>query len=278
MKVFYHSGDLDGKCAGAIVKKRFPEAVLIGIDYGEDFPWGEVDDKTFMVDFSLSPKEMKSLNNMTLLYFIDHHKSTIDRVEAMSAPSVIKGLRSDKVAACELTWQYLFSGEKVPYAVKLLSLYDCWDHRDFMVLPFQYGVRLMETDPNNQTVWGKLFGLKKEDSLVDKLCENGKLILNYLKKNNVLVCEKAAFEMEFHGLACLALNSFTANSKVFDSVEEGKYDMFIIFRFVKDKWVVSLFSEKMDVSQIAIKHNGGGHPGASGFVCDKLPFKLPVNI
>ena len=41
-KCFYHSKDLDGWCSGAIVKKAHPDCVMIGIDYGDSFPWGEV--------------------------------------------------------------------------------------------------------------------------------------------------------------------------------------------------------------------------------------------
>ena len=38
MKVIgiYHSKDLDGFCSGAIIKKKYPEAEMIGYDYGQD--------------------------------------------------------------------------------------------------------------------------------------------------------------------------------------------------------------------------------------------------
>jgi len=54
------------------------------------------------------------------------------------------------------------------------------------------------------------------------------------------------------------------------------FDIQILFSWAKTKWKVSLFSigHHADVSKIAVKHGGGGHPGASGFHCDKLPFKL----
>jgi nanoRNase/pAp phosphatase (c-di-AMP/oligoRNAs hydrolase) len=37
--------------------------------------------------------------------------------------------------------------------------------------------------------------------------------------------------------------------------------------------VVSLYSEKVDVSIIAKNHGGGGHAGAAGFICRDLPFE-----
>lgn len=36
-------------------------------------------------------------------------------------------------------------------------------------------------------------------------------------------------------------------------------------------WVV-------DVSKIAIKRGGGGHKGAAGFQCKRMPFKKATNI
>ena len=56
MKCFYHSSDLDGHCSGAIVKARFPECEMIGINYGQPFPWGDIEEGeiVYMVDSSHS--------------------------------------------------------------------------------------------------------------------------------------------------------------------------------------------------------------------------------
>jgi hypothetical protein len=45
MICFYHSADLDGHCSGAIIKKVHPECELIGINYGDEFPWDKVKGK-----------------------------------------------------------------------------------------------------------------------------------------------------------------------------------------------------------------------------------------
>jgi len=53
MKCFYHSSDLDGHCSGAIVKQEYADCEMIGIDYGNKFPWDsiEIRETVFMVDF-----------------------------------------------------------------------------------------------------------------------------------------------------------------------------------------------------------------------------------
>ena len=51
------------------------------------------------------------------------------------------------------------------------------------------------------------------------------------------------------------------------------YDICISFEFDGEKFLVSLYSEKIDVACIAEKYGGGGHKGAAGFVTKELPIK-----
>ena len=51
------------------------------------------------------------------------------------------------------------------------------------------------------------------------------------------------------------------------------YDICISFEFDGDNFVVSLYSERIDVASIAEKYGGGGHKGAAGFVIKELPIK-----
>lgn len=276
MICFYHSGDLDGKCAGALVKRKFPDCQLYGIDYGEDFPWEKVDEKVFMVDYSLSPEDMVKLNDMTFLYWCDHHASTIHRVVAAIQPKVIIGLYNDKFAACELVWKYLYSGDPIPLVVHHLGRYDVWDHSDSLTFPFQYGARLLNLDPENQELWSELlYASGTESFLFHSIIEKGRAIMLYEAKSSASLCYNASFEVIFEGRKCLALNALQVNSKVFDLVHnKDDYDLFIAFGYKRNAWKVSLYSEKEDTSLIAIKYGGGGHPGASGFICSALPFPL----
>ena len=87
MKCFYHSADLDGHCSGAMIKMAYPECEMIGINYGDEFPWESIPcgcgEKIFMVDFSLQPyQKMRKLDiHADPLIWIDHHKSAIDEHE-----------------------------------------------------------------------------------------------------------------------------------------------------------------------------------------------------
>lgn len=279
MKIFYHSADLDGHCSGAIIKWFKQESELIGINYGQEFPWDKitVGEEVYMVDFSLQPfSDMERLNSLCKLYWIDHHKTAID--DAVSAGFLASGGQYLYVgkAACELAWGF-FSEADTPMAVWLLGRYDVWDHTDSRVLPFQYGMRQFKnTLPDNDDLWHRLFW---HDSDVDQIVHNGELILQYEKSQNKKFCKAYCFETTLNGMVGVCANRGFTNSKLFDSVyDPDKHHLMITFVRLKPptgKWTVSLYSTRDDVDcgEIAKSFGGGGHKGAAGFQCEQLPFE-----
>ena len=292
MKCFYHSADLDGHCSGALVKMAYPNCDMIGINYGDEFPWvriSEDSDLIFMVDFSLQPFEkMVTLQQLSehRLVWIDHHISAIcehkdwnhNHAEYLS----INGIRKDGIGACALVYGYLtpllqlgiFGESDLPLFVKLLAEYDVWNHSDPRTLAFQYGMRQFKnTYPDNQDFWLSLFDTEE----VQRITEVGSIILNYQISDNEKYARACAFEIEIDGLKCIAINKGLTNSQLFDSVwDPDVYDAMLSFIWRKGQWTVSLYSDKdnIDVSEIAKARGGGGHKGASGFQCKELPFKL----
>jgi hypothetical protein len=122
---------------------QMPECEMIGINYGDPFPWQSImaGETVYMVDFSLPLEEMKRLNGICRLIWIDHHKSAIEDAEAMKFVASGHQRLLIGLAACELTWMEFFQGE-ICRAVTLLGRYDVWDYRDHPeVLEFQYGMR-----------------------------------------------------------------------------------------------------------------------------------------
>jgi len=156
----------------------------------------------------------------------------------------------------------------------LVSWYDTWQHHmDLNILPFHYGLLTFDTDPKTSQIWERL----GNTSEVDYIINSGKTILEYINRDNRAYAQATIFETKLDGYSALAINRGLTNSKIFDSIQEAMdFDIQILFSWAKTKWKVSLFSigHHADVSKIAVKHGGGGHPGASGFHCDKLPFKL----
>ncbi|MFH2073911.1 MAG: DHHA1 domain-containing protein [Pseudomonadota bacterium] len=287
MKCFYHSADLDGHCSAAIVKMKYPECELIGINYGQPFPWEKVGDPledVYMVDFSLQPfSDMLKLNGICHLTWIDHHIAAIRSSVESGYDTRISGRRTDGTAACQLVWEWLFPGDPFPRAVYLLGRYDVWDHTDPNVLPFQYGFRMMDTDPGRNpramaAVW-KLFleDLNEGELACNSFVRDGRIILGYISQENAKYCRAGALETEIGGLKCIAVNKLMASSQLFDSIwDPEKYQAMAAFGMRADgKWTVSLYStrEDVDVSVVCKALGGGGHKGAAGFQSETVPFE-----
>jgi len=291
MKCFYHSADLDGHCSGALVKNEFPDCEMIPFNYGNVFPWACVENEEviFMVDCSLPILDMVKLNSVCSLRWIDHHETIIN--DAALAGFSPAGIREVGRAGCELVWEYLFYGTEhehfVPQAVHYLGRYDVWDHTDPDTLPFQYGMRLHEThpnDPENMYLWEELFKSNAKNKITNgaltrKLVLNGTTILAYEKVQNKKKCDSMAFDSRFivmpdNTLNALCCNLGMVNSQLFDSMwDEEKYDLMIAFCRRDLIWNVSLYSTKEGINcgALAQLYGGGGHAKAAGFSCDELP-------
>ncbi len=288
MIIIYHSKDLDGFASGAICKRKYPDAKLIGYDYGQDFPWAEVPEgePVIMVDVSLGMVEMDELADRNPLTWIDHH------ILAIKALAVYENLFCKMVpfkdtklqvgiAACEIAWTYLFPDEPMPASVKLLGMYDTWRQTDTFdwekeILPFQYGMRLRtnsaETFP--EYLFNIGLGLTEMARLtqgIEDIIDRGDTVLEYQRQQDILAMH-GAFECEFQGYKAIMCNVRGANSLAFDSVVKPEHQLMVGFGYTGRQWSFSLRTthNDVDVSLIAKQFGGGGHQKAAGFAVDDI--------
>ena len=225
MICFYHSADLDGKCSAAIVKKAYPDIRLYGINYGEKFPWDEIEDDepVIMVDFSLQPfDEMVRLSNKHSLTWIDHHKTAIrdsqsEKYSKFSAHSILDTSK----AACELAFEYFFPGKELPPAVKYLSQYDTWnfsqDGSD-RVLPFQMGMRIYNGMYPTDPTWSAV--LNGNNGFIEETIKMGVVVLKYQENTNSGYVKSYSIPTEIDGIPALAVCGGMTNSQVFKCVDK----------------------------------------------------------
>ena len=280
MKVFYHA-DLDGMCSAAIVyqwakvnNKNINCEDFIQMEYGSN----DILDKTlfdinyldyaFVLDFCFSVEEMEWLKLISDLVWIDHHKTSIEKIKPIEKN--LNGIRDVSEAACVLTWKHCFPNENIPRAVLLLGDYDIWRFEYDDSLAYQYGMRAKGNISPTCDTWATLFSSVGDTYLADIIIEDGKSILNYLKQSNKEYIETYSFEGELDGYSAIICNIGRASSQIFDSIyDPEKYDLMIAFVMTSKKtWRVSLYStkENIDCSEIAKRRGGGGHKGAAGFV------------
>lgn len=282
---FYHSADFDGKCSAAIVKMAHPDCELVGIDHGQEFPLDKCDgNDVIMVDFSPKPiGVLKDIEGRAKTFlWIDHHKSAIEEAGRIGF-DMSNHVLDNGFAACELTWKKMSDDAPMPEAVRLLGRYDIWKQSEAPFSnEFQYGLRMEKRAvPEDVAFWKELFGMHRrnpddgEESLVERIVEDGKVAWKYEQVQNAEYARRFAFETEFEGLKCIALNRGIGNSILFDSVfDRKKHDAMICFAWNRTFWTVSIYAvdPAVDASAIAKKHGGGGHKGAAGFQASKLPF------
>lgn len=272
---FYHSADLDGSCSGAIVKKAFPDAEMIGYNYGKPFPWNKIKGKqVIMVDISLPIDEMIRLDEECTLTWIDHHKSIIaDAEERDFNPD---GIREIGLAACELAWDFFFSRYTTPATVRMIGRYDVWDHEDVRVLPFQYGMRQRIKKGPLDDLWQILFVWNTDlDDDFQAIIKEGESILDYKTGEDQKYLKTAGFTTELDGLKIVACNKGLSNSNLFKSFPDlQQYDAVCTFYLTKGmQWRISLYAvnQDIDVSVICKARGGGGHKRAAGFQAEVLP-------
>jgi len=274
----YHNRDLDGFTSGSIIKLKYPEAKMIGYDYGKPFEQEVViDEPIIMADVSFPMKTMIKIAQLSnwQLTWIDHHISAINDYKEFvgDGENFCNAVLDISHAACEGTWTYLFPGKKMPLAVKLLGEYDTWrnsdKHRwDNEILPFQFGMRLYCNSVDSFPT--EVF---ENEKLIKQIILEGLTILKYQSQVNELQCKNSSFETVFNGLRAVCLNGGGFNSDVFKSVyDESKHDIMMPFQFDGKQWTISLYTTKdeIDCSVIAKANGGGGHKKAAGFQVEDI--------
>lgn len=269
----YHSADLDGWMSAAIVKQCYPDAILVGYNYGEPIPKINTDTSVFMIDVSFPADELMQLAKEVsgAFIWIDHHERTINDFIAKFGeehPPVVGVFpdKGEKVAACELTWRHLYSKGINPEVIRLLGAYDSFRHKGTdeaqAVLNFQYGARALCASPEEAI---KLMNVGDKD--IEMVKKIGAGIHQYLCKTYATAYKKG-FVLNFDGFRFITVNSDRFNPINFgiDYHADG-YDGAASFWYEKGKWIFSLYNDNglVDCSIICKKRGGGGHSGASGF-------------
>jgi len=274
---FYHRADLDGHCSGAIIYMYLHGDVdMVPWDYGDPIPWDLIEGRhVYIVDLAFKEHEMINLEcKASHVTWIDHHATAIRMHNVAHLP----GIRSERCAACQLTWEFCFPEKTLPLAINYLSLYDAWKWEDRAdsdpILAYQLGMNTYETlDIQNCIVlWEECFTKEK---VVWDIADIGYPILKYINQTDERILN-AGIRLMFEGYKTLLITG-SVKSWAWRSIpknEDGSYRYQIGMTLNRNKrgWSYSLRSidPSIDVSIIAQKYGGGGHPGAAGFLSQDI--------
>lgn len=274
MKIYHHN-DLDGKCAAAITLRysmtgsiSFKGIDLIEVDYKDKIDIEAISNKEniIIVDFSFKPEVMNEICRKTnAITWLDHHKTAFE----YKYDCEIAGIRTENYAGCELAWQYFCKDKPMPLAVTLIGDYDKWalKHQP-QCFEFYEGMKLFQNGPKEE-LWDELF---MSDGKTREIINGGKCAIQYRDNYCLNIRKSYGYEVQWNGYKAYATNFYAFGSKGFGE-KFSEYDFCIAYIHDGSRFTVSLYSEKIDVSEICKQQGGGGHKGAAGFVCENLPFK-----
>jgi oligoribonuclease NrnB/cAMP/cGMP phosphodiesterase (DHH superfamily) len=277
-----HHNDLDGRCAADVVRKgiqqKHPYAEVYfhecayKDDFG-DFEFVNEDTDVVVVDFGFQKDGDwdKLIAKAKSVTWIDHHKTAIEKDGPQKE---LPGKRElGRKAGCMLAWEYYFPGEQSPEAVDYTSDYDTWTFKyGNRTKAFQAGMLTYDTSPD-APVWIELINGVNANAAVEEVVAKGRAILEYRDVDNAEYLKSFAYPVAFEGHNALVCNKGKTNSMLFDSADDA-YDLWLTCVHDGKVWTVSLYTPRddLDVSVIAKKYGGGGHPKASGFQCEELPW------
>jgi len=298
----YHHVDFDGICSAKIVQEAYPnqEVVTVPWNYGDLNPTSmlqsaitkeEVCPLIIMVDVCLPIEDVKTLLSHVgyeNFIWIDHHTTSIHKMNDerinLRGLQVIGG-----EAACVLAYKYfnktvddsgMAKFPLIPMGVQLIGCLDVWDKTgkyfdwDTQINPFYLG---LESKCKGITKFPSIRELCSVE-FVEEMIGRGKVIEDYFNRKNNFYSSKA-FHVEIDGLRILALNTAQRGSSILYPIfNYDLHDGVMMFSYdgCNRIWTYSLYTTKpgIDVSTIASKRGGGGHPGASGFFTNNLISEL----
>ena len=131
------------------------------------------------------------------------------------------------------------------------------------------------TNPTSE-VWQKfLAGI--DDAEWQKMVAEGALALKH-QAMTIQQGLKSSFEIDFHGHKTLVVNWALEASDMGEYIYKTLgFDVALMFYFTGSMWNFSLRSDKVDVSELALKYGGGGHPGASGFRQESIDWLVELS-
>ncbi|MFZ2167946.1 MAG: DHHA1 domain-containing protein [Minisyncoccia bacterium] len=261
--VLYHGKCPDGFGGAYAAWKKFGDSAdYIAVDHGDAPPEGLEGHEVYLVDFSYETAEhMDTLAKITKrLVVLDHHKSSRIFVE-----NVPEHIYDEKRSGASIAWSYFHPDQPLPRLMQYLEdgdlyLYTLPETREIfsylMVLPFEF------------SAWDELMlGLEDETKRVEIL-KKAKAYTEFFEALGDSSAERAK-KVSFEGYEtyfAVTHPNITMKSYVGNKLYKKLSPIALVVTAHPNGFGVSIRSDgSVDVSKIAEKYGGGGHPGSAGF-------------
>lgn len=245
-------------------------------DFRKDTRMPDLADKdVYIVDYSYPRNVLASIGRVAKsVHIFDHHKTAqSDLAESIYNVHCVFDMNrcGAEIAFDEMLAQQSAKQER-PWWLKHIRDRDLWkwDHPDstaFAAAFFDMGICFESiTTIDNMT-----------ESERASFIMRGRTLIEFQEREVANICKFARL-VEFEGHPVYAVNSITYRSEVGNVLANKPECSFaFVYRYDIDhlEWFISLRGDsenKIDLSKIAQKYGGGGHPNACGFA-----YKGPIN-
>jgi len=261
--VLYHGKCPDGFAAAYAAWKKFGDsAEYIPVSYGDAPPNGLENREVYIVDFCYESSEQMDLlaKSTKRLVVLDHHESNKKMVE-----NVTEHVYDASRSGATIAWNYFHPKSPVPRLMTYLEDGDLYRYSlpetrnifsYLLVLPFDF-VQWDKFAYNLENDTERIEILKKAEAYTE--------FFNAFAQMSVERAKKVRFEgYEVYFVATHP--NITVKSYVANELYTKLPPFAIVATAHPNGFGVSLRgNESVDVSKIAKKYGGGGHPGSAGF-------------
>lgn len=270
--VLYHGGCPDGFGGAYAAWKKFGDAAeYIPVKHDRQVPDGLTGRRIFFIDFSYPQEIMNEIVKISLsVTVLDHHLGNKNVVE-----SITDHIFDEKHSGAVIAWNYFHPNIQIP---TLLRYVEDGDLYVFKLPDSRAIISYMYAQPFRFDEWDALSAKLEDVNERFVLIERGKAYSEHFAILVEQIANKATL-VSFEGFECYmatAADMFT--SDVGNRLASIKPPLGIIVNLHGDILNVSLRSDKsVDVSSIARKYGGNGHPQASAFRMrwgDSLPWTV----
>ena len=281
----YHGGCDDGFGAAWAVWKRWPDVQFIPGVYGKEPP--DVKGKNvLMVDFSYKRPVIEAMAKAAYsLTILDHHKTAQADLQDLEAWAAMEGIgASVKVifdmeqSGATITWQYITGTNRQDDTCPTMLTYI--EDRDLWRFAFGDATRqfsaALRVYPMEFETWDRIAADP------DKLIAEGGIVLRAHQANiQKFIAESFMENISGYTVPCCNVPYHYASDTAHELLQLFPDAPFAMSWFKRGDGMfqASLRSEdhRIDVSEIAKKHGGGGHRNAAGFqVTSMTPPTPPV--
>lgn len=265
--VLYHGQCPDGYGAAWAAWKMLAErAVYIPVVYSQPMPELPHHARVAMLDFCCPEKQLLELAlRVESIDVLDHHVTSRDALKDVLLPKNVHLEFDLDHSGAYLAWVHFHGINRIPEFVRYLEDRDLW----LFKMPYSREVAAaLGSYPMSFEIWEML-----ADMGMEKLKLDGGVILRYQSRKVDEMCARVVWK-DFDGHRVPVANATVLFSEVGDRLCQIYPDVpFAAYFYTRSDGKIQwgLRSPgRFDVTEIAKRRGGGGHPMASGFVEDPV--------